>query len=516
MIQPSPVSFLEKILLPNFLGTPLAHRGRAACLDIVMPLLSACSCCMLCGLVGPAISERAHATSNQKALPVPSALVNVRSCSTQTDDVARRNVLTTVQRETLLGGAKLIKSPAGPAELNARNSDTGDSQSSCSQKASGTLGTGRFKFSRRFLHDSRVYDESYSSVGHSAEEIARRAEPKRLMHKRIQDQLSGAFSDSSSQSSEIEGGALPNSDYLTLSDHRREGLECGTDRPLDPDGTNATPSAAGGQALESASMTLINGAQLSPPPLAGPAQYSEVPNGNQQSRPAGVMASNKLIQISAPVKDSLPASPVSSTSKPARHEHSRTLPDLEGCPETISLDDQSVIGVWLITQGLRSRESYTQYVEELKEVHSPSAEPPVAQNPTMTCDSGSHDATLDVGSRDLTAPFASWQPWAKTHVIDGTKNGKATMSSATDLEVRPTSSMSRTEIQIARLTSNMTIAPDPDRVTAANSFVDEDSSHYPSVDSSVQPSPIRSRPEVNVLSAKDLRTLQLSPFQCLK
>ncbi|KAI1767083.1 hypothetical protein GGR53DRAFT_463827 [Hypoxylon sp. FL1150] len=93
------------------------------------------------------------------------------------------------QHPSLLQGNQIPEATVDPTILEIEDSDDDEPARSIRNSSTGTLEAIRTKFARRLSEGSGSKRNSQQSLGTSDEEVARRAELKRLMHKRIQEEL---------------------------------------------------------------------------------------------------------------------------------------------------------------------------------------------------------------------------------------------------------------------------------------------------------------------------------------
>lgn len=300
--------------------------------------------------------------------------------------------------------------PVDVGELVIEDSDNDESPDSAThnRSASSTLQLVRTHLRRHISQDSLSKRKSRSAVGSSQEEIERRAELKRLRHKRIQEELSseddnktplGETSSQRHNGASIEilprGGPRDTIEFSVTEDSRidpdTQGVSPGDENTKDPALTSPTPGNAGGNSLEArrasspqllprtASQSLVRTRhslpQMSPDPLSRRSstfndgcslvswrlsynagqldEFLGYPDAEDASR---MVSSSQGFPLSADgtTLDLLSATiPLSNLLS-----RSHSSPARQGTPENEDSsdmgNDQSPLSTWLRSQGLRS------------------------------------------------------------------------------------------------------------------------------------------------------------------
>lgn len=300
--------------------------------------------------------------------------------------------------------------PVDVGELVIEDSDSDESPDSGThnRSASSTLHLVRTHLRRHISQDSLSKRKSRSAVGSSQEEIERRAELKRLRHKRIQEELSseddnktplGEASSQRQHGASIEilphGGPRDTIEFSMTEDSRidcdTQGVSPGDEHTNDPSLASPTPGNAGGNNLEArrasspqllprtASQSLVRTRhslpQMSPDPLSRRSstfndgcslvswrlsynagqldEFLGYPDAEDASRMA---SSSQGFPLSADgtTLDLLSATiPLSNLLS-----RSHSSPARQGTPENEDSsdmgNDQSPLSTWLRSQGLRS------------------------------------------------------------------------------------------------------------------------------------------------------------------
>ncbi|KAK0741853.1 hypothetical protein B0T21DRAFT_408706 [Apiosordaria backusii] len=301
-------------------------------------------------------------------------------------------------------------SPIGPIELGQLVVEDSDSEDEPDHPAphnrsTSTLQLVRTRIRRHLSQDSLSKRKARSAVGCTQEEIQRRAELKRLMHKRIQEELrseegqgsshSDVSSDRHPGSPKIDllpgGGPRDNIEFSVTEDSRPNSPGMNSPVP-DADQTHADETqehpSAYPEALAPAASNFGTVRERSSFPEM-PASPDLVPRRYPSTRETSSLGSwrlsysagqldelfnyidqggssgqaDPLRYSSGAPPESLIHNPESSTLHPPRHPHSLSRshssparPGTQG-NETASIAEQSPLSVWLRSQGLRSRSS---------------------------------------------------------------------------------------------------------------------------------------------------------------
>lgn len=395
------------------------------------------------------------------------------------------------------------------------DSDTGgdEPQPHLTRQASAALGAVRARFTRHRSSESDVKRQSTASVGKSQEEIARRAELRRLRHKRIQDELKH----------ELEG---------QLSTDQTSNASIKSARP----GSLTSPSQSqpGGGPRDTIEFAVLDGNQVSPKsPSLAPSLGSRksTPNKPQLSQkvssidPKSDQDGDIMHQDKPPVPDTqaeprdpkpdFQLLPHSETRSTFRLSNSPSWLDrIIGVDNTFSetgehpsLDGRSALSIWLAAQGLRSRDSSMANLDRDTKTEAGQ-------------EHGSEEAKLpdeisisvsDISHRSGSS-HTGLQPSREVAPVRG--------SSLTSAHWRPHNHLaeptSTTDEGLQRVTKSPSedLALDYAAALAFTSPNDHTSSQYASRAQSFQPSPSRSKPNLHHLDTLDLQVMRLSPFEC--
>lgn len=417
-----------------------------------------------------------------------------------------------------------VAPPKGPSELEqlvVEDSDTEDDNSAFSRRDTGTLEAVKSRLIRQFSHESNMRRRSRLSVGHSQGEIARRAELRRLRQKRIQDELqvddtNDASSKKSSQSTRYSprlnelaqpgGGPRDNIEFAVLN----------CTHALDPD--QSPPPA----------MTL----EVSSEDRDGPhhRRRSSCPQSSMDDQRKCPIKIGHGDRISLPDMNQAPDTPAQHQS-PSHGSVSQTLAYLSNNAAQIDCDagignvysiqneaqsweEQSALSVWLVAQGLRSRDNSMMRLRDVETENVTVQEQPEILSQELEEAQKFNDADANCDPTDLTVPFEAWKRWA---------NGRAAEHEYGDDLIDDTAAEAY-PMSIPQMMSSMNIrksshsppnsSESDEPPTVLNSPVDNSSSKYPSVLPSLQASPVRSQSNIHSLNVTDLENLELSPFKC--
>ncbi|KAF5631882.1 uncharacterized protein FTJAE_7785 [Fusarium tjaetaba] len=382
------------------------------------------------------------------------------------------------------------------------DSDSDQDRAQPTKKSSTAFDTVRNKLIRTISHSNNGDHPSHVSVGNSEEEIARRAELKRIMHQRIQDELKSDESDDQIESNptnnirriaSVVDVTLPNSGprdaiefgvsksssrngHSTQLDSDQVDQDTHQDSGVSQPGENR-PKKAFSQTTES-----INGADdwrqddVHPrlPPSYSKRHVSASEDGDFTHSQKSFQLSNstgRLDRILGP-----------DSSFNSRHASSG--------------DGHSALGVWLIAQGLRSRDNSTLFLDEEDELE-PTEDTKLTDYNTSSLRRAEGDCVQE--TRETPANGSPNIPHEPT--IINIPNTVETYSPSN-------SKVKNDRHDISSLSGELPWGP---TVTALlNSFTDHTSSSDPSKS---QPSPMRSQHNLYKLDPKDLDSMELSPFK---
>ncbi|RBR01467.1 hypothetical protein FVER53590_11499 [Fusarium verticillioides] len=381
------------------------------------------------------------------------------------------------------------------------DSDSDQDRAQPTKKSSTALDTVRNKLIRTISHSSNGDHPSHVSVGNSEEEIARRAELKRIMHQRIQDELKSDESDDQIESKPTNNiQRIASVVDVTLSNSGpRDAIEFGVskssrnghstqlnsdqvDQDMHQDSGVSQPGENKPQKAFSQTSELIHGADEWRQDDVHPRVSPSYPKRHVSACEGGDFThSQKSFQLSNGTGrlDRI-LGPDSSFN--SRHASSG--------------DGHSALGVWLIAQGLRSRDNSTLFLDEEDELE-PTEDTKLTDYNTTSLRRAEGDCVQE--TRETPANGNPNIPHEPT--IINIPNTVETYSPANF-------KANNDRHEISSLSGEL---PWGTTVTALiNSFTDHTSSSDPSKS---QPSPMRSQNNLYKLDPKDLDSMELSPFK---
>ncbi|POR31736.1 Uncharacterized protein TPAR_08037 [Tolypocladium paradoxum] len=412
-----------------------------------------------------------------------------------------------VQADEVPGSAQV--SPCeGPAELCQfvvdDDSDNEGDGSQSAKRSTRTLDVVRTKLIRHMSQDNETRRQSRMGIGHSEEELARRAELRRFRQKRIQDEL------------DKEGG---NDDSSNRS-HR-------STRYLSP---LIDPGQPGNGPRDTIEFTVGDGNAAPDPCASAPDDTCE--SGQRRSSCHELAKPGEKSITSSPGRDNISPSPGVTSMTPVAHPprpstaQNMSAPRLAGVSSnpprldrvlgtdndfdirhgSHAWDDQSALGIWLIAQGMRSREN------SLIRLGDPQSDKAAGQEWVR---SPSHEFGGIDSVIDTPAPTQENSMAVSSHSQDTWANAKPSQSRPQPTE---SSHSGRRDLDMADVSKTCLTTSEP--ATAGQAMAtnlkrphDHASSDYPSLMPSFQPSPAYSTGNNYSLSPQDIENLELSPFQ---
>lgn len=401
--------------------------------------------------------------------------------------------------------------------LIVEDSDSEENQSRLTRRASAALGAVRSKFLRHLAGESNLKRQSQTSVGNSEEEVARRAELRRLRHKRIQNELQGT---------DIPDDASNQSPRTLRHPHSLTSLHQACVGPRDtleftvPDNANNTiRSSSPKSTLKSkGSLESVIRKQSTHQNL------NDVPNSPKKSDTVEehlwpVRDDDHVPTSSAQTAKDLLESGLAKVSHSNNLSQTDRLSGLHTDPylvaEHLSWDDQSTLGVWLIAQGMQSGDSSGICMDSIG-LEGPTAS---GQNaPCLSITSGKSEP-VEMLRRSVSATSNH----SFTH-IEHLKAASATSRVLPEIQQPSDVTPETVESEVQHDTINdfpifaRSLLQEPTEpihpTMALKDAPDNTSSKYNSLRPSFQPSPTRSQLNLHNLSIRDLRSLDLSPFHC--
>lgn len=413
-----------------------------------------------------------------------------------------------VQDEELPGSAQL--SPCeGPAELCQLvvddDSDNEGDGSQSAKRSTRTLDVVRTKLIRHMSQDNETKRQSRVAIGHSEEELARRAELRRFRQKRIQDELDkeGSLDDGSNKSHRSTRYLSPLIDLGQPGNGPRDTIE------FTVGDSNAAPEPCAFAPDD----TCESGQRRSScPELVEPCERSITScTGADNISPSRDMAST------TPVVHPSRPSTAQNTSAPRLSGVSSNPPRLDrvlGTENDFDIrhgshawDDQSALGIWLIAQGMRSREN------SLIRLGDPQSDKAAGQERVRSPpqEFGGIDSVIDAP-----APTQDNSMAVSSRSQDTWENAKPSQSRPQPTDSNHSGCRDSDMADVSKTCITTSEHPSGGQAMATNLErpLDHASSDYPSVIPSFQPSPAYSMANNYSLSPQDIENLELSPFQC--
>ncbi|KAG5659338.1 hypothetical protein KAF25_000540 [Fusarium avenaceum] len=378
------------------------------------------------------------------------------------------------------------------------NSDSDQDQPQVTKKPSTAFDVVRNKLIRSISLNNNNDQPSLLSVGNSEEDVARRAELKRIMRQRIQDELESGELDNDIENkpkntirciSSVVELALPNSGP-------RDAIEFGV--------SNSSSRSAQSARLDTIQDKLHNTPDLQASKEITPKferqslAMSGVPDDEDSWKKDTIGPSSSATRLSPHEDVDFPHSQKSFQLYNGVARLDRILgPDSSfNSRQASSGDGQSALGVWLIAQGLRSRDNSTLFFDEEEETQAPSeAEVTEEKQPVPIGEKMSMES----------------KPREVEEKKDKRPSGEPTTtrtSNEMDREPCFDSNAKNDQHDIYNCPGGLAWGP---TVTALlNSFTDNTSSSDPSNSATSQGRP---RQNIYKLDPKDLESMELSPFK---
>ncbi|KPM39327.1 hypothetical protein AK830_g7229 [Neonectria ditissima] len=389
--------------------------------------------------------------------------------------------------------------------------DSDEDQPTAKKRISGTFEVVRTKLSRHIWHNASIRRQSSaSSIGNSEEEVARRAELKRLMHKRIQDEL------------QLEQGNEKSNNKSTPS------IQClSSVTNLAGPRDNIEFAVSKLSALNSCTSLDQRPKPTTLAPCEDPGDPERQSNGgpesslNHGSFAQSVNETNGAVRCLQPAIVSTEPCPASRhVSFPQSISHNsfqlsngtsrldRILgPDngFSSRRDSSSMDGHSALGIWLIAQGLRSRDSSNILLDDAED-----------ENAALQNESFDHPMGVDRIAEVLASSMHSTARSREETSLEQARGAKAKFNQVVNQTPQfATAEFSTRSRQSEREAPSQTKGVVDSRALACilNSLVDNASSNYTSKLPSFEPSPARSHQNLHSLNSQDVQNLQLSPFE---
>lgn len=349
----------------------------------------------------------------------------------------------------------------------------------------------RTKLARHMSNEIETHRRSRASVGHSQEEVARRAELRRFRHQRIQEELKNEDNraESSNTSHRSTSYLSPLIDAGQPRVGPRDTIEFTVADGPHPSATPTLPTQENIALIDIPKKEVGRTTQEEGGEIKYPSILAVLTAGDRDGAPPlrpPSTHSNRSQKIAGCSYNSPRLDRVLGTDNEFDIRHGAH-----------AWEEQSTLSIWLAAQGIRSRSSSTRATDN--ESNDKSAK-------DQTCSHHQSFGAID-SAADAPLPIHCQGSNAMRPQDRGDSYESASFAS--------NKSNNRTIGGTATILPENGPLPGSNVLdTASAKLVDNSSSNYPSVLPSFQPSPNRSQPNFHHLSAQDLESLELSPFSC--
>lgn len=395
-----------------------------------------------------------------------------------------------------------------PTELDELVVD--DSESECNQarlarKTSSVLDVIRTRLIRQSPSERETIQRPRIFPGNSENEVARRAELRRLRQQRIQEELDGASNqeDQSIASSHRNTPCFSSLTSLTNHGGPRDTIEF-----LVLDKNMSSPVEHSTKTSFKSSDT-FNGRKTAP--LQSPSYDSLLPSANFQQAPNN---NNRMGQCEDQNDKVIPQVPCL-TNSPTSPQLDLALPSyqISNRAEQSSEDYQSALNTWLMAQKLSSSESPGISTDDSdgKEFTMPMHSSP---SPEHQKDNVLEDlsADLSVIIKNLSDDRISKESDKMSTISEISL--RKTAGAASNVDIEEQGQANYKDIPVLEKSSSQDLAESYAAALAFNSQLDNGSSNYNSVRPSFQPSPVRSYINLHHLDPQELNSVTWIPFRC--
>ncbi|KAM0459319.1 hypothetical protein ACHAPV_005501 [Trichoderma viride] len=347
----------------------------------------------------------------------------------------------------------------------------------------------RTKLARHMSNEIETHRRSRASVGHSQEEVARRAELRRFRHQRIQEELKNEDNraESSNTSHRSTSYLSPLIDAGQPRVGPRDTIEFTVADGPHPSATPTLPTQENIALIDIPKKEVGRTTQEEGGEIKYPSILAVLTAGDRDGAPPlrpPSTHSNRSQKIAGCSYNSPRLDRVLGTDNEFDIRHGAH-----------AWEEQSTLSIWLAAQGIRSRSSSTRATDN--ESNDKSAK-------DQTCSHHQSFGAID-SAADAPLPIHCQGSNAMRPQDRGDSYESASFAS--------NKSNNRTIGGTATILPENGPLPGSNVLdTASAKLVDNSSSNYPSVLPSFQPSPNRSQPNFHHLSAQDLESLELSPF----
>ncbi|KAF4460932.1 hypothetical protein FALBO_12272 [Fusarium albosuccineum] len=376
-------------------------------------------------------------------------------------------------------------------------SDSDHDQPQAAKKTGGTFDTVCNRLIQTFSHEDKSKHPSTSSLGNSEEEIARRAELRRLMRQRIQDELQTEQPDGIEKKSvsgthciaSVVNLAVPTAgprdaiEFAVTKSHSLDtrGARTNRDLPQQPNDAQEPHDSNTGQTRDLLDKTSPTGGEDVAENDAGKVDSSLLTSTGQL--PTQTARRGKTEQSHSPKSFQLSnsATRLDRILGPDNSFNSRHA--------SFSGDGHSALGVWLIAQGLRSRDNSTLHFDDdddAEEAEVPDSIPAGSRPRLGGEEKNAADSEAQTPSRIQDKPFPNKPPVVSSTTAVEEPNIDWKVQNC-KLNMSPRLDSQNNQITISARPEN--VAGPSTKATALNYFADNTSSQYPS---KFQTSPSRS------------------------
>ncbi|KAH7320202.1 hypothetical protein B0I35DRAFT_478467 [Stachybotrys elegans] len=335
------------------------------------------------------------------------------------------------------------------------------------------------------------------SIGKSDEQLARRAELKRLMHKRIQEEIRSEESEDTPKNNgkgqTVHAAGSKQTTILTSGP--RDNIEF---EVVVPDNAVTKPLLHSQQGASLARSPTYR--RNSCPVGCGTPQPDMSPDRKTDGSKRHSFSDLPTARLS--VSNVFEGDKTNILSFGAKQSGSKAEKSDSPIPDKQSWDTHSALGIWLIAQGLQSRDNSTIGFDKPMILDAEA---------TKNCKTDDLDTLAEIATTESVDTFATAESPPKSQNLSESK--RVSMDGDTRLPARRPEPDESPRDSDSASTTNADLKEAYALAMAYATPRDNSSSEYPSAMPSFQPSPVRSRSQLPKLSLRDLQGIQFSPFQ---
>lgn len=404
-------------------------------------------------------------------------------------------------------GVVAVNEQHGDLELDKLildDSDDDDPSQRNKKSTLGTLETVKTRIARKMSHEKNIQRHSQSSVGNTEEDIARRAELRRLRTKRIQEEINSDQSNNASARTSIRSTRYlsPFIDIGRPGHGPRDAIEFSVANCHDAHVAHPQPCPSYVSATGETPASIVQIRRWNSCPSSA-TENKALKLAQNLPRPRSVPAIALAVPLVRPqsvhCSTSKSSASTDATSPPSTDD-STAIQDGTGGYDSSSRDSQSALGIWLIAQGIHSGNSSTsQLIDDVrrKPIHR-----------------GSSVISQRLGGIDSMIKASTYPPQHTAGSMNS-KSSRQSLNSAQRWAIGgDTAASENVPPKRKGLCLKAPTDTDDEGVTKVSTPADHSSSVYQSTMPSYQPSPARSKSLINILTVRDLESLELSPFKC--